>query len=157
MLSSAHIQVRDSQQSMSRLLDYQPHPMEHYILKSVCDVPGSKHHVSRKDVYIILMELICLAIATLTIFWSRIAVFLGQVDQLIVIGFLLAIMSLVPENQVKSAALMLAGARSGDSSTIQVFDALMRKDVLAAKSPLGVSNIAASSRRTFRWDLVCVL
>jgi hypothetical protein len=93
-------------------------------------IPSGKHRFSKNDGYIIFVQLVCLALATMAIFWSKAAIFLGQVNQLIVIGFLLAIMGLCLDYQAKLVALILAGNRK--KSTIQDFDALMRKDISAS-------------------------
>lgn len=96
-----------------------------------CGIPGPKPRVPMKDVYTLAIQLSCLSVATLSIFWAPLAIKLGQVDQLIVIGLLLAVMGLCLESQAKSAALVFAGSRG--PSTIQDFDALMRKDLFASK------------------------
>ncbi|KAL2432492.1 hypothetical protein ABEF95_011625 [Exophiala dermatitidis] len=104
---------------------------EERLLSPSCGKPGAKERVPRKDVYLVLIELACLAGGLLTVFYSRLAIFLGQINQLIVIGFLLAVMSLCLEGQVLRTALIHTASRTG--STIQDLDALLRKDPFASK------------------------
>lgn len=101
------------------------------LLADHCGKPGRKDRVSRKDLYLILIVLLCTVAGLLTVFYSRLSVWLGQINQLIVIGFVLAIMSICLEGQVLRAALMHTATRSGP--TIQDVDALLRKDAFASE------------------------
>jgi hypothetical protein len=93
-------------------------------------VPGRKSRVSRKDLYLSPIVLLCTAAGLLCVFYSRLAIWLGQVNQLIAVGFVLAVMSICLEGQVLRTALMHTAIRSG--STIQDVDALLRKDLFAS-------------------------
>ncbi|KIW22280.1 uncharacterized protein PV07_12182 [Cladophialophora immunda] len=82
-----------------------------------------------KDVYLSLAMLLCLTLSLLTVFYTRFAIFLGQINQLVLIGFLVAVMGMCLEGQVLRTALMACGKRRG--TTLQDLDALMRKDPFA--------------------------
>jgi len=94
-------------------------------------IPGCKHRIPLKDVYLVSTELVCFIAGILTVFWPRVAIALGQINQLVVIGFLLSVMAMCLEGQVLRTALMHTGSRR--HATIQDLDALMRKDAFAAK------------------------
>ncbi len=107
-------------------------------------VSGRKHHVPLKDVYLLALELLCLGAGLSTVFYPQLAIFLGQVNQLIAIGFLLAVMATCLEGLVLRTALMHTASRRG--STIQDLDALLRKDPFASKI-----------HATYRFLLICLL
>jgi hypothetical protein len=96
-----------------------------------CGVPGTKARIPAKDVYLLVVEAICVVVGLTTIFYSQLAISLGQVNQLIVIGFVIAIMSMCLEGQALRTALMHTARRK--HSTIQDIDALMRKDAFASQ------------------------
>ncbi|KEF62816.1 uncharacterized protein A1O9_00789 [Exophiala aquamarina CBS 119918] len=104
-----------------------PEVSEHLLLGK----PGRKHRIPRRDIYLLLIELLCLVVGVLVGFYSRFAIFLGQINQLIAVGFLLAVMSICLEGLVLRTAVIHTASRSG--ATIQDLDALMRKDPLASK------------------------
>ncbi|KIX10567.1 uncharacterized protein Z518_01651 [Rhinocladiella mackenziei CBS 650.93] len=101
------------------------------LLPESCGKPGSKPRVPLKDVFLLSIELLCLVAGLLTVFYSRVAIFLGQINQLIAIGFLLAVMAVCLEGQILRTAIMHTASRNG--STIQDLDALLRKDPFASK------------------------
>jgi hypothetical protein len=103
---------------------------EHPLLDP-CGKPGRKHRIPWKDVYLLLTELLCLVAGLLIVFYSRLAILLGQINQLIAVGFLLAVMSMCLEGLVLRTALIYTAGRSG--ATIQDIDALLRKDPFASK------------------------
>ncbi|OAL39128.1 hypothetical protein AYO20_01446 [Fonsecaea nubica] len=82
-----------------------------------------------KDVYLSLSLLLCLGLSLLTVFYTPFAIFLGQINQLVLIGFLVAVMGMCLEGQVLRTALMACGMRQ--APTLQDLDALMRKDPFA--------------------------
>ncbi|OAP55492.1 hypothetical protein AYL99_10465 [Fonsecaea erecta] len=82
-----------------------------------------------KDIYLSLAMLLCLNLSFLTVFYTRFAIFLGQINQLVLIGFLVAVMGMCLEGQVLRTALMACGKRR--ATTLQDLDALMRKDPFA--------------------------
>ncbi|KIW04650.1 uncharacterized protein PV09_04395 [Verruconis gallopava] len=99
--------------------------------EGVQGVPGRKSRLPVQDVVFLVAQFICLAAATISIFWPPAAIMLGQVNQLIAIGFLLAVMGLIFDNLAKQAALVFAA--SSRRSTVQDFDAFMRKDLTASQ------------------------
>ncbi|EXJ79786.1 hypothetical protein A1O3_08070 [Capronia epimyces CBS 606.96] len=107
------------------------HLSEEPLLSRGYGKPGRKDRVPPKDIYLLLIELACLVGGLLTVFYSRLAILLGQINQLIVVGFLLAVMSMCLEGQVLRTAVIHTAIRSG--STIQDLDALLRKDPFASK------------------------
>ena len=115
-----------------------------HLLMEPCGKPGRKHRVPMKDIFLLSIEVLCLVAGFLTVFCSRLAIFLGQINQLIVVGFLLAVMSVCLEGLILRTALIHTASRSGP--TIQDLDALLRKDIFASKV-----NIA------YRMLLFCLL
>ncbi|KIW93668.1 uncharacterized protein Z519_06273 [Cladophialophora bantiana CBS 173.52] len=82
-----------------------------------------------KDVYLSLAMLLCFILSLLTVFYTPLAICLGQINQLVLIGFLVAVMGMCLEGQILRTALMACGKRQG--TTLQDLDALMRKDPFA--------------------------
>lgn len=71
----------------------------------------------------ILGQLFCATVAFLAIFCAPIAIWLGQIYQLNVLGFTLSVMNLVFAGRAFGTAVIFAGAQS--STTIQDLDALI--------------------------------
>ena len=94
---------------------------------------------SLKDFYSISGHLICLAFATVTVFSQPLAIYLGQLNQLIVVGFLLAIMALILQGQVLRSLMIFHGNRS--STTLQNIDATLRQDIIAPGASLWLRAI----------------
>ena len=89
---------------------------------------------SLKDFYSSAGHLTSLALASLTVFFQPLAIYLGQLNQLIVVGFLLAIMALILQGQVLRSLMIFHGKRS--STTLQNIDATLRQDILAPQASL---------------------
>lgn len=100
-------------------------------LPAPCGEPGRKDRVPAKDIWLLSTEAVCLTAAILIVFESRLAIWLGQINQLIGIGFLLAVMAMCLEGLVLRTALIHTASRS--SSSIQDLDALMRKDPFSSR------------------------
>ncbi|KIW10190.1 hypothetical protein PV08_11151 [Exophiala spinifera] len=96
-----------------------------------CGKPGRKERIPAKDVWLFSIEIVCLVAALLIVFESRLAIWLGQINQLIGIGFVLAVMAMCLEGLVLRTALIHTANRSGTS--IQDLDALMRKDPFSSR------------------------
>lgn len=94
-------------------------------------IPKKKSIISWRDIGVLVLCLACFTAAVVSVFLRSVTVSLGQVNQLIVLGFLLSLMSLCSERQVLFAALLYE-ARAGQS-TLQNFDALLRKDLFASQ------------------------
>lgn len=101
------------------------------LLGEPCGKPGRKERVPTKDIYLLMVELLCLVAGLLVVFYSRFAILLGQINQLIAVGFLLSIMAMCLEGLVLRTALIHTASRTGP--LIQDLDALMRKDPFASK------------------------
>ena len=89
---------------------------------------------SLKDFYSTSGHLVCLALATVTVFFQPLSIHLGQLNQLIVIGFLLAIMALILQGQVLRSLMIFHGNKS--STTLQNIDATLRQDIIAPRASL---------------------
>lgn len=107
-----------------------PEVSEHPLRES-CGKPGRKHRMPRRDVCLLAIELLCLAAGLLVGFYAPLTILFGQINQLIAIGFLLAVMSMCLEGLVLHTAIIHTATRSG--ATIQDLDALLRKDPFASK------------------------
>ncbi|OAL17736.1 hypothetical protein AYO22_11392 [Fonsecaea multimorphosa] len=90
----------------------------------------SSPRLPSKDVYLSLTMLLCLNLALLTVFYTPFAIYLGQINQLVLIGFLVAVMGMCLQGQVIRTALMACGKQRW-GTTLQDLDALMRKDPFA--------------------------
>ncbi|KAK5047564.1 hypothetical protein LTR84_006661 [Exophiala bonariae] len=101
------------------------------LLPARCGKPGRKDRIPTKDVWLFCTEIACLTAALLIVFQSRLAIWLGQINQLIGIGFLLAIMAMCLEGLMLRTALIHTATRSG--SSIQDLDALLRKDPFSSR------------------------
>ena len=101
--------------------------------------PKRKPLFSPKDFYSITGHLTCLALCVFTVFFQPIATYLGQLNQLIVIGFLLAIMALILQGQVLRSLMILHGRRS--STTLQDIDATLRQDMISPRASLWLRAI----------------
>lgn len=86
----------------------------------------SKPTISWKDVISLGVSLTCLGLGAASIFQPHFAVFLGQTNQLIVIGFLLAIMGYCTQVQVRHLSFLIE-AHFGES-TLQDYQALLLND-----------------------------
>ena len=87
--------------------------------------------MSQKDLYSIAGQLACLALAIVTVFFQRLASYLGQLNQLIVIGFLLGLMALINQGQVLRTLMVLHSGRR--VTTLQDIDATLRQDLFAPR------------------------
>lgn len=94
-----------------------------------CGVVGVKSRWPPKDIAALTIQLTSFAITLLAVFLAPFAIWLGEINQLIVIGFVLGVMAIVFKQLAKQTAIIAAGCRKG--STIQNIDALMRNDTLA--------------------------
>jgi hypothetical protein len=101
------------------------------VLPSQCGMPGRKDLVPMKDVYLLSTELFCATVALLVVFDSSIAIWLGQINQLIAIGFLLSVMAICSEGLVLRTALVSLAGPTG--SSIQDLDAVLRKDPFSSR------------------------
>lgn len=118
--------------STTRLVDSNQHTsLENKLDHSRARIPGPSHTVSQKDLYSIAGQLTCLALAVVTVFFQRLASYLGQLNQLIVIGFLLGLMALINQSQVLRTLMVLHGGRW--VTTLQDIDATLRQDLFAPR------------------------
>jgi hypothetical protein len=101
----------------------------HEIPEKSLGVPKQKPSIPSKDVVTLAISLACFVLAVASVMAPRLAVFLGQTNQLIVVGFLLAIMALCSEGQMRQLSF-LAEAQWG-RSTLQNFEALLVSDAWA--------------------------
>lgn len=86
--------------------------------------------VSLKDVGTMVVAAICATSALSTILTKSVAFSLGQINQLVMIGFLLSIMDLCMQLEAQKLLLVLE-ARFG-KSTLQNYDAILRSDTFFA-------------------------
>jgi hypothetical protein len=82
-----------------------------------------KPSIASKDFATLAISLTCFALAVASVTIPRLAVSLGETKQLIVVGFLLAIMALCTEAQVRQFSFLIE-AHWG-KSTLQNFEALL--------------------------------
>ena len=101
------------------------------LLAQPCGNPGRKERVPTKDIWLLAVQVLCLVAGLLTVFHQRLAIMLGQINQLIALGFLLSVMAMCVEGLVLRTALIHTASRGG--ALIQDLDALMRKDPFASK------------------------
>lgn len=94
--------------------------------------PSSKSLVSWTDIGLLLGVLVCFAIAMGSVFPQRAAVFLGQTNQLVVVGFCLALMAIACQKQV-SLVVLLYSVQSGRAS-LQDLEAILQNEFFVAKS-----------------------
>ncbi|KAI9818435.1 MAG: hypothetical protein M1827_000494 [Pycnora praestabilis] len=86
-------------------------------------VARSKPYVSKMDFAAIAVSLVCFGLGLASFVPQSTAVWLGQTDQLIVLGFLLSIMAFCTQRQVQIFGLLW---EVSGKSTLQNFDALLR-------------------------------
>ena len=96
--------------------------------------PCRKTKLSRRDAGVLLLQLISLTAALLTVFYQPLAIWLGQLDQLIILGFFLGVMTLFLQEQVLQTVLIFMGYQH--NTTLQDLDSVLRKDLLAPQIPL---------------------
>ena len=85
--------------------------------------PGRRSRASRSDVLSVSISLACFAFGVAAVADTGLAVWLGQTNQLVVLGFALSIMSLLTFKQAQTLMLMIE-ARFGQS-TLQNYDGML--------------------------------
>ncbi|KAH8811240.1 hypothetical protein F5884DRAFT_781573 [Xylogone sp. PMI_703] len=98
--------------------------------------PGQKSAISWKDVVSVAAVWISFGVSVASVYPQNVAVFVGQTNQLIVVGIALTIMAFCTKRQVTSLVILQEVA-SG-RSTLQNFDALLRDDILTANASMFV-------------------
>ncbi|MCJ1405538.1 hypothetical protein MMC11_008766 [Xylographa trunciseda] len=112
-------------------------------------VPQHKPLVSWKDVSATIIAWLCFVTGLVAVFSQNVAVYLGQTNQLIIIGFLITIMGICSRRELE--LLALAYEIYGGRSTLQDLDALLRNDFMA-------SNVSKRSRATiFFYPLLALI
>ncbi|KAF2160379.1 hypothetical protein M409DRAFT_29227 [Zasmidium cellare ATCC 36951] len=96
--------------------------------------PSSKSLISWNDVGLLLGVFACLAILVGSVFPQRAAVFLGQTNQLVVVGFCLALMAIACQKQVSLATLQYS-IQSGRAS-LQDLETILQGQFFIAKSSM---------------------
>ena len=96
--------------------------------------PSSKPPVTLLDVATIALALVAFAIAVAVIWIQEAAVFLGQTNQLVVVGFALSVMNLAAQRQIQLAAIV-AEVQYGYSKLANL-DALLRQSLLSRRLSL---------------------
>ena len=102
-------------------------------------IPQHKPFVSWKDISATLIAWLCFIFGIVAVFSQSVAVYLGQTNQLIIIGFLLTIMGLCSRRELE--LLAIAYEIYAGRSTLQDLDALLRNDFMARN----VSNRARAA------------
>lgn len=97
-------------------------------------VPASKSSISWRDLSTIAVVLGAALGSVLAVYYPAAAVFLGQTNQLVVVGFCLTVMAMSTARQTTLASIMF-DVRSGRSS-LQDFEALLRRDFWATHAGL---------------------
>lgn len=92
--------------------------------------PVYKYYLTFKDGLILVVVTVCLSNALVIVGVTKVAFYLGQTIQLVLLGFLLALLALCTQKQMLGL-LALREARHG-SSILQNFDAILRFDALAS-------------------------
>lgn len=127
---SGHVRLPSSESFTKPLPTIEVHQLE----QEAAGVPSRKRIVSEKDIGVLSIQAVSLTLALLTVFHQGIASWLGVIRQLIVIGFLLAVMALALHEEVLRTVLIFLGYRQ--ASSIQDIDAFLRKDLFAPKVSL---------------------
>ena len=78
------------------------------------------------DVAAVAAQLVCSDLTLLALFYSEIATWLSQINQLIVLGFMLGLENPIFNGMAMKASIVAAASQR--STAIQDLDALMRKD-----------------------------
>lgn len=97
--------------------------------------PSSKPMIKWTDVSLFLVVLICLTTSILSVFSQNFAVFLGQNNQLVVVGFCLAIIAIITQRQLSTAFLLHQVQRG--SLTLQDVEALLRANMFIPQTSTG--------------------
>jgi hypothetical protein len=127
---SGHVRLLSSENLMKPL----PRTDEHQLNQDGAGIPCRKKRLCQNDLWVLVIQAVCLSMAILTVFHQGIAAWLSSIRQLIVIGFLLGVMALAFQEQALRTALIFTGYSR--ASSIQDIDAFLRKDLFAPKVSL---------------------
>ncbi|KAF2136904.1 uncharacterized protein K452DRAFT_236756 [Aplosporella prunicola CBS 121167] len=102
-------------------------------------IPTKKRIFSLKDTAAIFICLSCSAVSLLSIYHQGISLYLGEANQLIIVGFLLSIMAICTNRQIALASLYYEAMH--EKPTLQSFDALLRRNYMGSNIKLKVRII----------------
>ena len=105
-------------------------------------IPGHKPQISWQDWTTQITCLVCGAVALLSVWKQDAAAYLGQTNQLIILGFLLSIMSYCTQRSVLLLA-RLSEERHG-MSKLQNFDALLRNSIIGSRIDIWIRVLLIS-------------
>lgn len=94
--------------------------------------PSKKRIVSWKDILLIAVVVGCLAAAICSVFQNSSAVYLGQTNQLVIVGFCLAVIALITQRQL-STAFLLYQVQHG-TLTLQDLEAIIRTSLFISRT-----------------------